>query len=128
MGFHAVRDKITATMSEIEIGYPDSPLSIGSHAGYRWAPEHYDGAPPGAGRAPRFVLYAADAEKGAALAATFPTLVEPKARTPDDQRHLRIVRPDGYVGLSSDHAAWDEAERYLQRLAPRLPPESYLNI
>jgi 2-polyprenyl-6-methoxyphenol hydroxylase-like FAD-dependent oxidoreductase len=118
MGFHAVRDKMTATMSEIEIGYPDSPLSTGPHAGYRWAPEHYDGAPPGAGRAPRFVLYAGDAEKGAALAARFPTLVELKPRTPDYQRQLHIVRPDGYVGFSSDQAAWDEAERYLQRLAP----------
>jgi 2-polyprenyl-6-methoxyphenol hydroxylase-like FAD-dependent oxidoreductase len=117
-GFHAARDRMATTMSEIGVAYADSPLSSGSHAGSRWAPEQYDGAPPGAGNEPRFVLYAADAEKGAALAARFPSLVEPMPRALADQHHLRIVRPDGYIGFSSDHIAWDEADRYLQRLVP----------
>jgi 2-polyprenyl-6-methoxyphenol hydroxylase-like FAD-dependent oxidoreductase len=26
--------------------------------------------------------------------------------------------PDGYVGFSSGHACWEDAERYLRRLAP----------
>jgi 2-polyprenyl-6-methoxyphenol hydroxylase-like FAD-dependent oxidoreductase len=118
LGFHAVRDRMATTMSEIEITYAGSPLSSGLHAGARWAPEHYDGPPPGIGNEPRFVLYTVDSEKGAALAARFPSLVEPKPRTPDDPRRLLIVRPDGYIGFSSGDAAWVEAERYLQRLAP----------
>jgi hypothetical protein len=118
LGFHAVRDRLVTQMSEIDIAYADSPLSSGSHAGDRWAPEHYDGEPPGSGGEPRFVLYAADAGKGTALTARFPSLVEAKPRTPDNPRHLRIVRPDGYIGFASNHAAWDEAERYVQRLAP----------
>ncbi len=118
LGFHAVRDKMATTMSEIEIAYTGSPLSSGSHAGARWAPEYYDGPPPGMGGEPRFVLYTADAEKGAALAARFPLLLESKPRTPADPHRLLIVRPDGYIGLSSGDATWVEPERYLQRLAP----------
>jgi 2-polyprenyl-6-methoxyphenol hydroxylase-like FAD-dependent oxidoreductase len=123
-GFHAVRDKIVTTMSEIEIAYADSPLSSGSHAGDRFAPQHYNGAPPGSGAEPRFVLYTADGEKSAALASRFPSLLEPAPRKLDDPiRLLLIVRPDGYIGFSSGDADWSnidwsEAERYLQRLVP----------
>jgi 2-polyprenyl-6-methoxyphenol hydroxylase-like FAD-dependent oxidoreductase len=118
LGFHAVRDKVATTMSEIEIAYTGSPLSSGPHAGDRWAPEHYDGPPPGIGSQPRFVLYAGDGEKGAALAARFPSLLEPKPRTPDDPRRLLIVRPDGYIGFASGDADWAAAERYLRQWAP----------
>jgi 2-polyprenyl-6-methoxyphenol hydroxylase-like FAD-dependent oxidoreductase len=117
-GFHAVRDRMATTMSEIGIAYAGGPLSDGPRAGARWAPEHYDGSPPGAKTEPRFVLYTADVEKGAALAAEFPSLLEPKPRTPADPDRLLMVRPDGYIGLSAGHAAWAEAEHYLQRLIP----------
>lgn len=109
---------MAATMSEIEIGYPDGPLSEGPGAGLRWPPEHAAGPPPGAGEAPRFVLYAADAARGAALAARFPTLLAPGTRPPPAGR-LHLVRPDGYVGVSAGAADWAAAGRYLERLAPR---------
>jgi 2-polyprenyl-6-methoxyphenol hydroxylase-like FAD-dependent oxidoreductase len=118
LGFHAVRDKMAQTMSEIEIGYPGSPLSDGPLAGERWAPQHYDGAPPGAGQEPRFVLYAADSENAEALVARFPSLVESVVRRPDEPLRVLIVRPDGYVGFSAEEADWDGAEDYLRRLAP----------
>ncbi len=117
LGFHAVRDKMATTMSEIEIAYANSPLSRGKDAGARWAPEYYDGPPPGAGREPRFVLYAADVQKGAVLAARFPALLEPKPRQQPDGQRMLIVRPDGYIGLSAGEGAWREAESYLQQLA-----------
>jgi hypothetical protein len=121
-GFQAVRDKMTTTISEIGIAYAGSPLSSGSLAGERWPPQHYDGVPPGIGSEPRFVLYTADGEKGAALSARFPSLLEPNPRTLEERPHrLLIVRPDGYIGFSSDDAAWVEAERYLQRLALECP-------
>jgi 2-polyprenyl-6-methoxyphenol hydroxylase-like FAD-dependent oxidoreductase len=118
LGRHAVQDKLATTMSEIDIAYPDSPLSVGRKAGERLAPELYQGTPPGAGGAPRFVLYASDTAKGAALAARFPSLLEAEPRVPASPHALLIVRPDGYVGLSTGESAWDEAERYLERLAP----------
>ncbi|WP_245215765.1 FAD-dependent monooxygenase [Pararoseomonas baculiformis] len=118
LGFHAVRKRMALTMSEVEIAYPESPLSAGRHAGVRLAPADYDGPPPGAGAVPRFVLYAADTARGAALAARFPALLEPRPRRPPVAGRLLVVRPDGYVGLSASAEAWDEVEAYLRRLAP----------
>ena len=117
LGFHAVQNKLAMTMSEIEIAYARSPLSSGSGAGARWAPEHYDGPPPGSGTEPRFVLYAADGAEGSALAARFPSVVEPRARIAPDKQRLLIVRADGYVGFSAGNAAWGEANDYLAGLA-----------
>ena len=117
LGLHAVRERMATTMSEIEIAYADSPLSRGPGAGARWDPQQDAGPPPGSGREPLFVLYAADPARGAALAARFPALLEPAPRTPPDGSTLVVVRPDGYVGLSAAGEAWDEAERYLHALA-----------
>jgi 2-polyprenyl-6-methoxyphenol hydroxylase-like FAD-dependent oxidoreductase len=118
LGLHAVRDKLATQMSEIEIAYGTSPLSRGPGSGARWEPQSYGGAPPGAGSEPLFVLYAADARRGAALTARFPGLLEAPPRTPPDPSGLFVVRPDGYLGLSADGSGWDEAERYLRALAP----------
>ncbi len=67
LGFPAVRHRMATQMSETAIGYPESPLSEGSGAGARLAPTDYDGPPPGAGRVPRFVLYAAETERATRL-------------------------------------------------------------
>ncbi len=115
-----VRGRIAAMMSEIDIAYPYSPLSKGRGAGMRLAPEHYDGPPPGAGERPRFILYAPDVKRGAALASQFPLLVEARVRRPPNERELLIVRPDGYVGFSGGGQAWWAAEDYLRRINGRL--------
>ncbi|MFH6787042.1 MULTISPECIES: FAD-dependent monooxygenase [Methylobacterium] len=117
LGFHAVRDRMATTMSEIEIAYPGSPLSHGPGAGARWDPQHDAGSAPGSGREPRFVLYAADAARGTVLAGRFPALLEPAPRMPPDGSSLVIVRPDGYVGFVAVGEEWDGAERYLRALA-----------
>jgi 2-polyprenyl-6-methoxyphenol hydroxylase-like FAD-dependent oxidoreductase len=119
LGLPAARDKMAATLSEIEIAYGGSPLSEGRHSGIRWAPEDYAGSPPGIGDTPRFVLYTMDAGRGAALVERFPTLLEGSPR--DLHGHegaLIIVRPDGYVGLSAGANDWAKAEAYLQGLVP----------
>lgn len=118
LGLGAVRAGMVTTMSEIGIGYPASPLSAGRGAGRRWPPERAAGPLPGAGADPRFVLYTADAARGAALAARFPTLVEPLPRPAPEPGRLHLVRPDGYVGLAAQADAWEEAGRYLGALAP----------
>jgi 2-polyprenyl-6-methoxyphenol hydroxylase-like FAD-dependent oxidoreductase len=115
LGFHAVQNVMVTTMSEIDIAYSKSPLSSGRHAGARWAPQHYAGSPPGGGSSPRFVLYAADTGKAAPLLAKFPTLVEDAPRQPPDQT-MYVVRPDGYVGLSTGADDWSGVESYLKQL------------
>ena len=117
LGLHAVQDRMAATMSETEIGYAGGPLSKGRHGGRRLDPKHYDGAPPGAGTIPRWVLYTADPKKGAAMAQRFPSLLEPASRAPGSPGELLIVRPDAYIGLSAGRDRWDEAEQYLETLA-----------
>ena len=116
LGFHAVRNEIVATMSEIEIAYAKSPLSSGTHAGARWNPQYYAGPPPGAGHSPRFIIYAPEPQQADALAKKFPKLVEGEARLSPD-KNMYVVRPDGYVGLTVGVKDWDKAERYLQALA-----------
>jgi 2-polyprenyl-6-methoxyphenol hydroxylase-like FAD-dependent oxidoreductase len=117
LGLHGVRDRMATQLSEIEIAYGDSPLSSGRGAGARWDPEAYGGAPPGAGGLPRFLLYAADAARGARLTARYGRLLEPAPRAPPRGAGLFVVRPDGYVGLSAGEGAWDAADRYLGALA-----------
>ncbi len=116
LGFHAAQERMAAAMSEVEIAYANSPLSMGRHAGDRLPPDQYDGPPPGTGTMPRFVLFAADGARSTTLAARFPGMLDPRPRTPPDARRLLIVRPDGYVGLSGTDD-WAEAERYLHLLA-----------
>ncbi|PXW51291.1 FAD-dependent monooxygenase [Methylobacterium sp. B4] len=116
LGLHTVRDRMATQMSEIEIAYANSPLSEGARSGVRWDPETYGGPPPGAGGEPRFVLYAADAARGAALTGRFPGLLETTPRSPPDASGFFLVRPDGYVGLSAGETGWDDAERYLRAL------------
>ncbi len=117
LGFHAVQDRMATTMSEIEIGYAKSPLSVARHAGGRLPPQHYDGPAPGSGTMPRFILFSADQARSTALAARFPGVLDPSPRSPPDAQSLLIVRPDGYVGLSAVGDSWTEAERYIQLLA-----------
>ncbi len=116
LGIGAVRDRMATTFSEIGIGYPDSPLSEGRGSGARLAPDHYDGAPPGGGDAPRFVLFAQDTERGGRLTARWPKLVEAQVRRSPDGAGLLVVRPDGYVGFAGAATAWTAAERYLAPL------------
>ncbi len=112
----AVRRRMAMMLSELDIAYASSPLSQGRHGGERFAPADYAGPPPGAGPAPRFLLHAAAQEQARALAARFPSLLEPEVRKPR-LGMLLIVRPDGYVGFSGAADAWADAAAYLKRLA-----------
>jgi 2-polyprenyl-6-methoxyphenol hydroxylase-like FAD-dependent oxidoreductase len=114
LGFHAVRNTMVTAMSEIDIAYEKSPLSVGRLAGHRLAPKDFDGPPPGAGSVPRFVVYAADVQKGETLASRFSNLVESRIRSSPNDEAILIVRPDGYVGFSAGHRGWDDAQTYLE--------------
>ena len=115
-GLPSAQEEVPTTLSEVEISYPHSPLSVGSDAGKRWAPENYSGLPPGINGEPHFILYTSDKERGATLAARFPKLLEAESRLPIDSDKLLIVRPDGYVGFSAGRSAWKEVETYLYDL------------
>ena len=121
LGFHAVQEKLAATLSETEIAYAKSPLSAGRHAGQRLPPAQYSGRPPGTGDKPRFIIYANDTQKAKSLAQSFPDLLEPAPRPSPDPDRLMIVRPDAYVGCIASQEDWAQAEKYLTNLSTLSP-------
>ena len=129
LGLSQVQRRMSDTLSELEIAYPESPLSVAAayaphgHAlpapGERWPP--VAGDPIGSGGAPRFVV-AGSGKAAAHLAALFPDLVEAQARPAPSEDGLWPIRPDGYVGLVAGPDWRGPAERYLAAIAAEIGP------
>ena len=112
-GFPQIRHRVADQLAEMDIGYPDSPLtarsagaSDGPKPGQRWPQRLPEGT---GGR--RFTALG-PAAVVTALAAKFPRLVTavPGGHT------LQLIRPDGYVGLAGSSADSARAEAYLAAL------------
>ena len=122
-GLSPVKKKMADVLTEVSIGYPESPLNgggeyagAGPKEGER-APIDVDNPCVGAGDTPRFALYADGGDgRGSALIARYSDLLEPNMRAPFERDGLWLVRPDGYVSLATRHGRWDEIERYLKVL------------
>jgi 2-polyprenyl-6-methoxyphenol hydroxylase-like FAD-dependent oxidoreductase len=119
LGFPQISHVMADTLAELNIAYPDSPLSVGgahyAHAtkpGHRWP----DPLPLDTGQSRFTAIGPADAT--ADLAAKFPRLVQvAPVGGRADARDLVIVRPDGYVGFAGSASDGAEAEAYLRGLA-----------
>jgi 2-polyprenyl-6-methoxyphenol hydroxylase-like FAD-dependent oxidoreductase len=110
-----VQHKMADQLSEMDIGYPESPLTVrdgdagpGPKAGERW-PEKLP-----AGAAGMKFIAVGPADVTAALAAKYPQLVV-AAGAPASG--LRLIRPDGYVGYAGSARDPVHAEAYLAGLA-----------
>jgi 2-polyprenyl-6-methoxyphenol hydroxylase-like FAD-dependent oxidoreductase len=122
-GLSPVKKKMADVLTEVSIGYSESPLNGGGdYAG--GGPKEGERAPVdvehscvGAGDTPRFALYA-DGGDGirSALIAKYSDLLEPSLRAPFERDGLWLVRPDGYVALATRHGRWNEVEQYLEVL------------
>ncbi|HSI00628.1 MAG TPA: FAD-dependent monooxygenase [Reyranella sp.] len=117
-GFPFVQHKMANQLTEMDIGYPESPLTVrdgdagpGPKAGERW-PERL---PAGAGGM-KFVA-AGPTDVTAALAARFPQLVVAANAAGAQAGGLRLIRPDGYVGFAGAAKDSLHAEAYLTALA-----------
>jgi 2-polyprenyl-6-methoxyphenol hydroxylase-like FAD-dependent oxidoreductase len=119
LGFPQIGHVVADTMSELNIAYPDSPLSVASatHArglkpGTRW-PEKL----PTDTTTSRFTAIG-PTEVAADLAAKFPDLVQAATSSKHaDPLDLILVRPDGYVGFAGSAADRAGAEAYLRTIA-----------
>jgi 2-polyprenyl-6-methoxyphenol hydroxylase-like FAD-dependent oxidoreductase len=118
--FPLVQHKMANQLTEMDIGYPESPLSVGGgdagpgpRAGERW-PERL---PTGTGGM-KFVA-AGPADVTAALAAKFPQLVVVANAQGTHASGLRLIRPDGYVGFAGSAKDPLHAEAYLATWAAR---------
>ena len=121
-GLEPVRHKLEETMTELSIGYPDSPLNDhtpyffeGPRPGER-APIRPDEPPVGAGDTPRFALYSEPGPDADQFIACFPSILEPHPRAPFAEGGLWLVRPDGYVAFAGKHDAWIAADAWMTRL------------
>ena len=116
--FPFVQHKMANQLSEMDIGYPESPLTVrdgdaghGPRAGERW-PERL---PAGVGGM-KFVA-AGPGDVTAALAAKYPQLVVATSVQGAHASGLRLIRPDGYVGYAGSAKDPLQAEAYLAALA-----------
>ncbi|HEY6983149.1 FAD-dependent monooxygenase [Reyranella sp.] len=115
LGFPQLEHRAADTLAELDISYPDSPLTVnGGHhprnrkAGERW-PERL---PSSDGKARFTALGPGDAV--AELAKEFSQLVQ---GIPTSSGDLRVIRPDGYIGFASAASDCAGAMAYLEALA-----------
>jgi 2-polyprenyl-6-methoxyphenol hydroxylase-like FAD-dependent oxidoreductase len=109
-GLSPVRRRMVNSMTEVSLGYADSPLNGPGSSGLG-GPAPGDRAPPAAGQVPvgsggqpRFALFAAPGEAVSALLRTYQTLLEPTVRPPFASGGGWLVRPDGYTACAvRDH-------------------------
>jgi 2-polyprenyl-6-methoxyphenol hydroxylase-like FAD-dependent oxidoreductase len=124
-GLAPVRHLLADAMSETSLGYAHSPLNgpalhfvPGPAPGERVAP--LAGQPPlGAGKPPRFSLFA-DANQGTTrLLGQFAQLLEPALRAPINPGGAWLVRPDGYVACAAAHDDIGAIAVYLEAILQR---------
>jgi 2-polyprenyl-6-methoxyphenol hydroxylase-like FAD-dependent oxidoreductase len=124
LGFSPVRHELAQVLSEIAIGYPESPMNAahsahisgGPSIGKR-APIRAGESPVGAGNAPRFALFSADSADIRSVLAKYAAIVEATPRAPYADGGMWLVRPDGYVALVAKANASAELDRYLAWIA-----------
>jgi len=106
LGLGPVQHAFAETMTEVSIGYPDSPLNgpsvVGAHPkpGERVVPVE-DQAPVGSGDTPLFALFANKTTDTVDLLSRFAGLLDPDIRPPFEEGAILLVRPDGYAACSS---------------------------
>jgi 2-polyprenyl-6-methoxyphenol hydroxylase-like FAD-dependent oxidoreductase len=123
-GLSSVQKKAAEAVTEISVGYPESPLNGGgTHPGEgpregERAPIRENEARVGAGDSPRFVLFAErGGERALQLTERYPRFLEAIVRRPFHEDGMWLVRPDGYVALATKEGRWDEVAEYLKLIA-----------
>jgi hypothetical protein len=121
-GLSPVLSAVADALTELSIGYPNSPLSVrGAHihggpaAGER-APIREHERPVGSGSTPQFVLFAETGDDSARLLDQYPNLLDPWVREPFSDGGLWLIRPDGYTALAATRGSWNEVSAFLNRV------------
>ena len=122
LGLSPVQHAFADTMTEVSIGYPESPLNgpslggTGPKPGERVVPIAGQ-VPVGSGGTPLFALFAEKATATAELVSRFGGLLDADIRPPFHDGGIWLVRPDGYVACSSRDA--DVIASYLDGIVQR---------
>ena len=108
LGLAPIQHAFADTMTEVAIGYPDSPLNGpslggGPKSGERIIPVAGQ-MPVGSGAMPLFALFAEKTAATTDLLKRFEGLLDPEIRPPFRAGGIWLVRPDGYAACSSTDA------------------------
>jgi 2-polyprenyl-6-methoxyphenol hydroxylase-like FAD-dependent oxidoreductase len=109
MGFRPIQHRVAIRLSELFVGYPNSPLNHGhvrGKAGPAPGQRYLAQEPFGAGDQPRFALCAPDDAQTRAFLAEHPRLVEAEPRAIASDGAMRLIRPDGYVAAVAKAGDW----------------------
>jgi 2-polyprenyl-6-methoxyphenol hydroxylase-like FAD-dependent oxidoreductase len=119
-GLAPVQHAVVESMSEISVGYKQSPLNgpgefwiLGPLPGQRVPPVPGQ-SPVGGGDAPHFALFAAAGDAISQLIAQYPGLIDPELRPPLNAGGVWLVRPDGYVACVTHDGDAAVLPRYLE--------------
>ena len=121
LGLVPVQQAFADQMSQVSVGYPESPMNGPRHGslrptpGQRMAP--IAGAPFGAGNEPRFTLLASASPSAAKLLASYPKLLNDALGTPPSPGGVWLIRPDGYVAATAPAADLSSVSDVLQRMS-----------
>jgi 2-polyprenyl-6-methoxyphenol hydroxylase-like FAD-dependent oxidoreductase len=123
-GLAPVQHQFANQMTEVAIGYPDSPLNAASAKsvkGPRPGQRIVADQPFGAGDTPRFALIAEDDVQARAVLQRHAGLLEPELRKSLNGPGIWLVRPDGYVAAAVGAGEWQVIDSCLSKIAARAP-------
>jgi 2-polyprenyl-6-methoxyphenol hydroxylase-like FAD-dependent oxidoreductase len=118
LGLAPVQHTFADNMTEVSVGYPESPLNAGSASGLSGpAPGRriVSDRPFGADGEPRFALLAAG-EAATSLIQRNAGVFEAVLRSPPDPKGIWLVRPDGYVAAVAKNGDLAAIENCLARI------------
>ncbi len=122
LGLTPVQHALVDNMSQVSVGYPESPMNGPRHGslhprpGQRMAP--IAGAPPfGAGDEPRFTLLASTSPAVAAVLASHPKVLNDALATPPEVKGVWLIRPDGYVAATAPATDLNSVSDVLRRMS-----------
>jgi hypothetical protein len=124
-GLAPVRKMVAEALSELSIGYPNSPLSIkgdklkGGPAPGQRAPIRENEPPVGSGNNPRFALFADDDASAKTLIAKYGDLLEQQVRKPFQPGGLWLVRPDGYIAVATTRDDYARVSSFFDTLGAK---------
>jgi 2-polyprenyl-6-methoxyphenol hydroxylase-like FAD-dependent oxidoreductase len=121
-GLAPVQHAFADQMSQVAVGYPESPMNGRGHGSFHPAPGHrmapINGRPPfGAGAEPRFTLLASSSPAVTDLLASYPKLLNGVLVTPPAADGVWLIRPDGYVAATAPTADLSSISDVLGRMS-----------
>jgi 2-polyprenyl-6-methoxyphenol hydroxylase-like FAD-dependent oxidoreductase len=121
-GLAPVQHAFADQLSQVSVGYPESPMNGPRHRSLHPAPGQriapIAGEPAfGAGNEPRFTLLASSSPAVADLLASYPRLLNDTLGKPPTPDGVWLIRPDGYVAATASRADLSGISDALRRLS-----------